>query len=85
MPMTGRKRYMKKAVGFWLESHCLYIVLLLVVYECADVFAVHDFFEVAHDVHVEDVDRKVVLFAHCCGSEVHDLEPFVVDFVVCDF
>ena len=41
-----------------------------------DVFALHHLLEVAHDIHVEDVDGEVVLLAHGGGGEVHDLDYY---------
>jgi len=50
----------------------------------ADIFAFHHLLEVAHNVHVEDVDGEVVLLAHGGGGEVHHLESAGVDLVVGD-
>ena len=51
----------------------------------ADVFAFHHTTEVAHDVHVEHIDGKAVLFAHSCGSDIHHLQAALKHFVVRDF
>ena len=50
----------------------------------SDVFAVYNLFEVANDVHVEDIDWQIVLLAHCGCREVHNLQALVVDFIVGD-
>ena len=54
------------------------------MYQCADFVALHNLLQVAYDVHVEHVDRQVVLLAHCGGCEVHHLQTACVDFVVSD-
>ena len=67
-------------------THTLSLVLKqnLVVYQGADVFALDDFLEVTHDVHIEDVDGKVVLHAHGCCGNVHYLEALGNDILVGD-
>ena len=44
----------------------------LVVDEGSDFFPFEHFLQVAIYIHVEDVDRQVVLFAHGSSREVHD-------------
>ena len=62
-----REHVETRAPGVFLHE------FLSVVNQGADGFSVHHLFQVAHDVHVEDVDRKVVFLAHGSGSKVHDL------------
>ena len=44
---------------------------LSVVNQRAYLFAVHHALEVAHHIHVEYIDRQIVLLAHRGGGEVH--------------
>ena len=57
---------------------------MLVVHQSADVLAGDDLLEVAHDVHVEDVDGEVVLHAHGGGGDVHYLQPLGNDILIGD-
>lgn len=63
-------------------SHILSVFSIM--HQRADIFALHHLFQVAVDVHVEDINGQVVLFAHGGGGEVHDLEPLVIDLIVSD-
>ena len=58
--------------------------LASVVYQCAYFLALHDTLEVARNVHVEDIDGKVVLHAHGRGGDVHDLQSLGNDLLVGD-
>ena len=51
----------------------------LVVYQCADVFAVDDLLEVAHGIHIKDDDGQVVFLTHAGGGEVHHLPGLFQD------
>src|SRR5574344_922958 len=54
------------------------------MHQRSDVLSVHHLLEVAHDVHVEHIDRQVVLLAHCSGGKVHHLQSASVNLIVCD-
>ena len=44
------------------------------MHESTDFFTFDYLLEVAEDVHIEDVDRKVILHTHGSGSDVHHFE-----------
>ena len=50
--------------------------------ESTNLLAFHDLLKVAYDIHIEDINRKVVLLAHSGGGEIHHLQALCVDFVV---
>ena len=50
----------------------------------ADVFALKHTAQIAHFVHVENVDGQIVLLAHGCGRDVHDAQAALQHFVVWD-
>src|SRR5574344_883332 len=54
------------------------------MHQRSDVLSVHHLLEVAHDVHIEHIDRQVVLLAHCSGGKVHYLQSASVNLIVCD-
>ena len=54
------------------------------MYQRADFLALHDTEQVSRNVHVEDVDGKVVVLAHADGGKVHDLQTTGENFLVAD-
>ena len=56
----------------------------LVVYQCADVFAVDNLLEVAYGIHIKDDDGQVVFLTHARGGEVHHLQAAAQHFVPAD-
>lgn len=54
------------------------------MYESSYLLAVHHLLQVAHYIHVEYIDRQVVLLAHGSGSEVHHLQALGIDLIVSD-
>ena len=54
------------------------------MYKGTYLLSLHYTLEVAADVHVENVDGQVILFAHRGGREIHHLKSAGVDFVVGD-
>ena len=55
------------------------VYVLLWMYERADFLTIHNLLEVALLVHIEDVDRQVVVLAHADGGQVHDAQAAVDD------
>ena len=53
------------------------------MHQCTDRLTIHNLLKVANNVHVEHVDRQVVLLAHCCCCEVHNLKATSINLVVC--
>ena len=49
-------------------------VRFLRVYQRTYLLTLHYFHQVAHDVHIEDIDGQVVVLAHADGREVHHLQ-----------
>jgi hypothetical protein len=37
------------------------------VYERSDLLAIHHFLQITHDIHVEDIDRQMIVIAHADG------------------
>ena len=54
------------------------------MYQRSYFFTVHHLLEVSEDVHIEDIDRQVVLHAHCCCCDVHHLQTACYYLFVCD-
>ena len=52
--------------------------------ERTDSLSRHHLGEIAIDIHVEDIDGKIVLLTHRGGREVHDLQAAGIDLVVGD-
>ena len=48
--------------------------VVLRVDEGADLLSFNELLQVAYDIHVEDVDRQLVVLAHADSGEVHDLQ-----------
>ena len=40
----------------------------------ADLLAVHHLLQITHHIHVEDIDRQVVVLTHADGCQVHHLQ-----------
>ena len=55
------------------------------MYQRTYVLAVDYFLQVADNVHIEHIDRKIVFLAHCCGSKVHYLQTLIVYLIVSYF
>ena len=54
------------------------------VNQSAYFLAIDNLFEVAHNIHVEDIDGQVVVVAHTDGAEVHHLQIACQHLVVGD-
>jgi hypothetical protein len=54
------------------------------VYECTNLLTFHHLLQVTYYIHIEYVDRKVVLLAHGSSREVHHLQALGVDFIIGD-
>ena len=52
------------------------------MHQCPYFLACHHLLQVAHNIHVEDIDRKVIVLTHADGGEVHHLQATGEDFLV---
>ena len=54
------------------------------MHERTDFLTIHDLFKVAFLVHIEDIDRQMVVLAHTDSSEIHDTQAAVEHLLVAD-
>ena len=57
-----------------IATRLIFVLYFLWMYERTNLLAGHNLLQVAHDVHVEHIDWEVVLAAHRCCCDVHNLE-----------
>ena len=46
-----------------------------IVHQGANLIASHYFLQVTHNIHVEDIDRQIIVLTHTDSGEVHHLQP----------
>jgi len=61
--------FQNKREGVWLKTRRRFLIM----YQRADVFAGHDFLQVAHCIHIEYNDGEFVFFAHAGSGQIHYL------------